>query len=141
MSHSELEILKLTVLLCGLHALPRVDRWGKEICMKHRSEGLRYGLVAGHDLHAQLLIVGDIPGLEVSLPLQLLLLLLQLVLELFLMVCPTLVDFEAETYGLGDLHISWLHHGCLLVQFLEIWHRLSDEAGQGSTMTTHTPHR
>jgi hypothetical protein len=26
------------------------------------------------------------------------------------MVCPTLVDFEAETYWLGHLHISWLHH-------------------------------
>jgi hypothetical protein len=109
--------------------------------MKHRSEGLRDGLVAGHYLHAQLLIVWDIPGLEVSLPLHLLLLLLQLFLEFFLMVSPPLVDFEAETNGLGHLHISWLHHGCLLVQFLEIWHRLSDEAGQGSTMTTYTPHR
>ena len=108
--------------------------------MKYRSEGLRDGLVTGHYLHAQLLIVRDIPGLEVSLPLQLFLLLLKLVLELFLMVCPTLVDFEAETNGFGHLHISWLHHGSLLVQFLEIWHRLSDEACQGSTMTTYTPH-
>ena len=108
--------------------------------MKHRSEGLRDGLVTGHDLHAQLLVVRHIPCLEVPLPLHLLLLLLELVLELFLMICPTLVDFKVEPNGFGHLHISWLHHGCLLVQFLKIRHRLSYEASQRSTMTTYTPH-
>lgn len=52
MSHSELEIGELPVLLCGLHALPGEHRWGKEVRMKHRSEGLCDGLVAGHYLHA-----------------------------------------------------------------------------------------
>ena len=133
---SKLEVRKLPLLLCGFHALPgEHSRWQK-VGVKHGPQWLSKWFVTWHYVDFHLLVVRDFPGLESPLAFHLFLFLLELIMKLFLMFLSSLVHIKLEPNGLRDLDFSWLHHGSLLVQFLEVWHGLRHKTTEGTSVTT-----